>query len=149
MLRFKFKSYNFTGQVPRRVHRVGRALPRAADGLWQRGVRVRRGRLLRRRLHLLGAEGGVSLGSGLGSQARVKHAVAREAVGDGKDGKYGGAQVHSHCRRRGIDAERGMNCMKYLSSCYLSYLVKINYLMSTISTILLHILTTYRQSVLP
>ena len=58
---------------------------------------------------LLGAEGGVSLGSGLGGQARVKHAVAREAVGDGKDGKYGGAQVHSHCRRRGVDAERGRN----------------------------------------
>ena len=82
MIRFKFKLSNFTGQVPRRVHRVGRALPRAGDGLWQRGVRVRRGRLLRRRLHLLGAEGGpAGRGGGGGNTGRN---TFRD--GDGADG---------------------------------------------------------------
>ena len=56
----------FTGEVSRRVHRVGRALPRRAHGLRQRGVRLRRGRLLRRRLHLLGAEGGLARRGGGG-----------------------------------------------------------------------------------
>ena len=57
-----------TDQVGRRVHRVGHPLPRAAHGPQRRGLRVRRGRLLRRGLHLLGAEGGdAGRGSGGGN----------------------------------------------------------------------------------
>ena len=45
-------------------------------------------------------EGGVSLGNFV-IEARMKHTVTREAGCDaGKDGKDGGAQMHSHCRSR-------------------------------------------------